>query len=179
MHFGSGLDAAVHTASEMETVVARVRTFWDTIKNHFPNAVKWDVQPTVSVIDVQTGALEREYVTDEQPVQVSGQGSGPYPAPSGACIVWKTATVVSGKKLSGKTYLVPVVGSSFQDDGSLIASLPTTVVAATLPLIGESTVFGEQMVVWRRPRAGAPGAIGPVTQGVVADKAAILRSRRD
>src|SRR4029453_16202486 len=127
-------DGFIEGAGSAASVADRVRTFWDAIKVYIPSVITLTVQPSVAQINPGTGALQDDYPLTTAPVAVVGTGAGPYTAPAGACINWKTNTVIAGKKLRGKTYVVPLSGGSYDSAGTLLAGALTTLNAAAVTL---------------------------------------------
>lgn len=145
-----------------------------------PNVINLDVSPVVNTYDESTGEL-LAVTTGTKPATIDGTGTGAFAAAVGACITWRTGGVHGGHKIIGKTFLVPLVGSLFDIDGTInspdLATLQTEATAAVTSLPG--------FCVWSRPKVGTPpnpglgGAIFAVQAATVADKSAVLRSRRD
>lgn len=110
---------------------------------------------------------------------ILGVGTGNWAAPAGASITWSTAAFVNGRRVRGRTYLVPLAGvTAFQTDGTLATTFLSGVVAAITVFINGAS----EPVVWHRPTAGGGGADGaafPIITGQMKDKVSILTSRRD
>jgi hypothetical protein len=118
----------------------------------------------------------------------AGANASPYAAPAGACITWLTPDILDGRRIKGRTFIVPIGSGFFQTDGSLtgagITAIATPAAAYVAALAGNG-------VIWHRPRAARAadgsrpavtaraGGHGIVNGSVVADKVAILKSRRD
>lgn len=170
-----------------ETVhLDRVRTFLIDVlggpptAGYLPTVVKLDVNPVVETYDETTGNLLATTV-GTKPAQISGAGTD-FAAPAGAAISWSTGLVhdVPGSEagphlVRGRTFLVPTSSSVVEADGSLKAATLTDMNAAVSAFITANPDF----VIWSRPVAGAGGAFGVVIAGLVRDKVAVLRSRRD
>ena len=115
------------------------------------------------------------YALQTVPEPVVGSSSGAYSATSGACITWRTATVVNNKLVRGRTFIVPLSGGSYQSDGTLATSTITTIRTAANALLNSTD---QTFVVWSRPKDDAPGQTAVATMALVTDQAAVLRSRR-
>ncbi len=67
-----------------------------------------------------------------------------YAAAAGACINWRTNTVHRGRRIKGRTFLVPLRGAAFEDNGTLsnatITSLTTAATALTNPPVRLTSV---------------------------------------
>lgn len=154
-----------------------VHTFFDTMKIALSGSTLINVSPTVELYDETTGALI-DYEDDDQDLGViQGSASGGIVGPAGAVVNWLTATVVNGRRLRGRTFLVPLAASSFESDGTLSGSRLNTLSNAAAVLSGDG--FATNFGVWSKPRNGQPGAFGSVTAHRIPDMAAVLRSRRD
>lgn len=113
----------------------------------------------------------------------NGGGGALGPLPTGACVSWGTSGVhdhpgsaVGPRPVRGKTYVVPLAAAYYQSDGSLTAVAVSSLTTAAVALIGADDAT---FTIWARPVAGAGGADFPAVTAHVADRAAVLRSRRD
>lgn len=154
-----------------------VREFFDELRGLLPVGVNVLVQPTVEILDDATGALVDYETVATPPLVVAGASSGTYSSPSGAVINWLTSSVVGGRRLRGRTFIVPLGSAAYQNDGTLSSSALTTLnaAAAILSAAGFSSGFG----ILSRPVGGGAISFGEVTGHRVPDLAAVLRSRRD
>jgi hypothetical protein len=159
----------------------KVADFWNVVADRLPSAVQIVVEPAVSQINPQTGILEDEIATENVLAPLNGRVGGPFVAPAGVVINWKTGTLVAGRRLRGKTFLVPLGNTAYQDDGTLTPNTVIEMRAAAQGLAGNvpgPEVF-PSLVVWHRPVNKQGGSVGVVIAAQVTDKAAILTSRRD
>ena len=157
--------------------VQRVMEFAGALASVIPEDVSWVSANEVDNIDEVTGALEGYAVREDSVSYDPPTAGGSYSAPSGAVINWLTETVARGRRLRGRTFLVPLANSAYQSDGTLSSSALTTIRSAAELMIFEpgDSSFG----IWSRPRNGAGGVFGEVVAAQVPDMAAVLRSRRD
>lgn len=156
------------------TAVASVHDFWAALLSRFPVDVMLQVENIGDVIEDTTGEMTDSWSADSVGV-LAGTGSGNYAAPSGACINWLTDTVTHGRRLRGRTFLVPLAGGVYDGDGSIgAASLEAIQTAADDLISAQSASF----VIWHRG-TGSDGTNGLVTSAKVHDFTAVLRSRRD
>lgn len=154
-----------------------VRGAFATMFSILPNNVTITVSPTVEYVDEATGQLVDYAEADEAPDPIEGTDTGIYSAPSGAVIGWNTGTVRNGRRVRGRTFLVPLGEGAYESDGSLQETALVRLRNFGSRMIttdGQATGF----VVWGRPGA-TPGVVAPVTSYRVPDMAAVLRSRRD
>lgn len=156
---------------------ARVSAFFNEIASLLPTDVSYLSEGEVAVIDEQTGMIE-DYVTAiDDPVPGSGGAVGGYSAASGAVITWNTAGLRNGRRVRGRTFLVPLGGNAYQADGTLDSDAISTLQTGAQELVGDA--FDSGFCVFSRPSASGPGGAYPVTGFRVPDMAAVLRSRRD
>jgi hypothetical protein len=144
------------------------------------------------IIEDTTGALTGSWTgTAQAPISTSAAGA--YAAPVGFVLEWMTNFVHNGRKVRGKTYIVPAGRDVFGPNGTL-----DDATVASLQAGGDTFVAntGSEFRIWSRPRAATPswtdvhGTIHPARPAVaganfvvggcrVPDKAVVLRSRRD
>lgn len=156
---------------------AAVRAFFAALPTRLPNGVTIRVSETVEILDDVTGGLV-DYATDDTTLNpVVGTGAGSYAGPSGAVVNWLTNTVVNGRRLRGRTFVVPLASGAYDADGTLGSPTLANVndAAAVLSGAGFSLGFG----ILSRPAGGGAIRFGEVTGHRVPDMAAVLRSRRD
>lgn len=169
----AGSDAAA-SAGALST---RMRAFFEAIKAFIPSGVDVKVQRTYQVIEASNGVLQSEGLLASDPAVVLGTGAGVYSAAAGAALNWETGVFnANGRRIRGRTFLVPLSQSSMENDGTLSAGLITGVVAAATAALGGTGSLG----VWTRPAdGGSGGGFTVATSAFLRDKSAILRSRRD
>lgn len=159
---------------DMATFLSAVHTFWSAIADKLPSNVRVNVLNYGDVISDTTGELTDSWTADSlEPV--AGTDGENYLAPAGACVNWNTETVVNGRRLKGRTFLVPVAQDAFAHDGSLSPGALSQFQAAADALVSSES---SSLVVWHRG-TGSDGTFGLVTSATVPDKAIVLRSRRD
>lgn len=155
----------------------RVRAFFAAMSQQIATSSLITVSPTIEVVDESTGELQG-YIDDETEVSpVPGASSGSYVGSAGGVVSWNTNTVVGGRRVRGRTFVVPMRTNAFDGDGTLAPSTITAMRDGADALL--EAEFEQELVIWSRPRAGSPGVIAPVTGYRIPDMAAVLRSRRD
>lgn len=159
---------------------ARVRTFFDAIKAYLPFGVTVQVESDVPVLEETNGELQTVLTAASQTV-VTGNASSvaPFASPVGGVITWRTNGVREGRRVRGRTFLVPLSSAAFQADGSLLSAALTTFQTAAGAL---STGTGTpDLGVWARPttKVAADGIWYAVSSYSIPDMGAVLRSRRD
>lgn len=166
-----------------------LRTFFEALVNRLPNDVTLEYPGGGDIIDDTSGNLAGSWA-DTQPANSVGTGAGTYSAASGAMVTWLTEGLVTSPppksrvhRVRGRTFLVPLHGQEYDTNGSLAASTGPAIVAAGTALI--TGAEGANFRIWSRPYRSPEGAViqngesAPVTGVRVADKVAVLRSRRD
>jgi len=92
---------------------------------------------------------------------------------------WRTNQIRNGRRVRGRSFLVPLAGSAFEGNGTLSASTLTSLKSAadTLRTAAGTTQLG----VYARPttKDATDGLWAQVTANTVPDMGAVLRSRRD
>lgn len=168
--------ATTPNPTDAELVAGEVRSLFAALAIRLPAAVKIQVESAVEVIDETSGQLS-DVVTIPQPAAVQGTGTGGFSAATGACITWTTGGVRNGRRVKGRTFLVPLSSMNYDTDGTLTAPALTDIQAAADLLVADQLGFG----VYARPddAKGLPGDVFIVTGARVADKTAVLTSRRD
>lgn len=159
--------------------VDRVETFINGIKGDLPNVVQLAVLGDVGVVDEFTGNLTNILNGAPGAAQSGTAGAGGYPAASGAVINWLTNGFHEGRRVRGRTFIVPLYSNKYGADGSLDGATVTSLAAAAAAL--GDTGGSPNLGVWKRPSGpgATDGLFHTVTSTSVPDLAAVLRSRRD
>lgn len=172
---GAGLsEAGAQAATD------RIDTFITAAIPYLPQGVFLRSDTEVEVIEETTGELQETFSVTPA-AQKAGMMSvaNGFAAPSGAVINWRTQGVRNGRRIRGRTFLVPLGAGSYQADGTLSAAAVSGLAAAATALI--DTTGSPDLGVYARPTA--PGATDGnwvvASSATVPDMAAVLRSRRD
>lgn len=172
-HFGQW---DVPDLSHAQGAVDALSTFYTSLRLYHPAAVKWDIDPAVEVLHSPNGELI-SYLQAAQPATISATGTGNWSSPTGYCINWLTDTVRRGRRVRGKSFMVPMSASAMSVDGTLDSSALTAINAAANGLAAGA---GPALIVYGRPTPDTSDGVVADVMGIrVADKAAVLRSRRD
>lgn len=158
--------------------VARVRTFLQAIAPNFPNDVTFNIDPAVDVLEDTSGELLTSFQTAAT-APVPGTQVGTFSSASGAVISWRTSVIRKGRRIRGRTFLVPLAGICFNTSGRLDAGVQGQLQTAAQALAAQSGT--PDLGVYARP--SGPGAVdgqwAVVTAATVPELPAVLRSRRD
>lgn len=155
-----------------QTIADQTRVFFEAVKGGFPDDVT--INYDSEVLDLlEDGTLSAVWPVTP-PAATTGTSAAVYSRAAGARIDWGTDTIVNGRRLSGRTYLVPM-GSTFFDTVGLI----TTANRAALVTAGTNfitqTGLNRPLRVWSRTH----GVSAVVTDASAPAAGAILRGRRD
>lgn len=166
------------------TDMSPIKTFFEAIKGNLPNGVVIKYPATGDLYDevsgVLTGATAFSALTDTTSSATAQQ----YSSATGTHVRWVTAGIVAGRKVRGRTFLVPLTSVAFGVNGQISTVSQAQIASAAAALIAGFPALR----VWSRPRpakAGPPpvaavdGTIHAVLQGVVPNFATVLRSRRE
>jgi hypothetical protein len=169
------------------TATASLEAFWTSLAVVLPSGLVIEVPDAGDVIEDTTGVITGSWASSPR-APLAGSSADEYAGPCGALLEWLTATIVDGRRLRGKTFLVPMTSGEFDTTGHVNAGTVAALVGFCATLV---TAEAGNLVVWHRPYAGraagedgparAPhaGAHGIVTDSRVPPLAAVLRSRRD
>lgn len=158
-------------------------TFFGNLGNICPSVVTWTTLGAVEVINSLDGKLQSIETATAGNTQRGGVKVGVYSAPSGAVISWQTAGIHRARRVRGRTFIVPLDGGAYDPDGSLsVGTINALKVAA-----GTLSSAGPTHLVYARPHRTKTippvvtndGDAFAVTGYTVADRTAVLRSRRD
>lgn len=159
-----------------EAAASRVRSAFSEMNTRLPEGVTVSIEPGVEVIDSDSGEIQG-MIDLENNYSITGAGNGGYAGPAGVVVNWRTNDYRFGRRIRGRTFLVPITTVSYQDDGTITTNaleffrdFGTTMIGS-----GGGPTFG----VWSRPRNGSGGVFATAVSSNVPDMVAILRSRRD
>lgn len=175
-YFSSGLIDGGLFGDEAQLLANRVRNAFNEIVTMLPNNVSISIDPEVPMIDSDTG-MAQSYNTIEPPEPVVATGDRAYAGPAGAVITWRTGDLRNGRRIRGRTFLVPMSSFVFDTDGTLSSSRFEFLREFADTLIGGPGTA--DLGVWSRPVNGSGGVFATVTGYTIPDLAAVLRSRRD
>ena len=178
-YFGKDDREADITVADAIAATDRVNQFIVDIKAQLPNVVQLQVDADCEVLDEVNSSLVDVFDGAPGGAQNGTAGAGGYAAASGAVITWRTAGIRNGRRVRGRTFIVPLYSSKYGADGSLDGATVTALNTAGTGLSdsGSDLDFG----VWARNNNPlVPNGIWhPCTSFSVPDMNAVLRSRRD
>ena len=145
------------------------------LASSLPSGVTVTVPNSGDIIEDTTGELTGVWSSTGGNV-VTGTAPGPRAAGVGFCVGWATGGIVNGRKLRGRTFIVPIAGGAFDTDGTFQASA-----LAQFKTFANELQASGPLAVWHRPTTagGSDGTSYGVVSNKVNDKTAWLSSRRD
>jgi hypothetical protein len=178
MHFDTN-SGSTPTQADADEVVAKLAAFVTAIKGDIPPQVTLQVINETEEIVAATGTMLGVYAGPAQTAVPGTAGAAsPWAAAAGAVIGWSTAGVRNGRRVRGRTFLVPLSSEAFDTDGTIKTVPLGRLQTAATNLLAQGT--NVQLAVYARPTA--PGASDGVSFDAVSarvpDMGAILRSRR-
>lgn len=165
-------------AAQALSAASRVREFFNSLAPIFPNEVTFNVLSDVDILEDTTGTLV-DSIQIEAPAPVQGSNAASFSGPVGLVVNWKTSAIRNGRRIRGRTFLVPVASSLFGVTGGVIPADAAGVAAAAEILADRNAT--PDLGVWARPTSAtaADGQWAVCTGSNVPLLAAVLRSRRD
>lgn len=169
---GSGV--SVFYCAQPDDLTSNLATFFNAIKAFFPTPVTWNIPASGDLINPEDGHLAGAWVGGTAASIPASGGAGAYVAGTGAYVRWVTGAISGTHKVQGRTYLVPLLTSQFDTQGTITDTSVTTMQAAATALAASA-----KLIVWHRPhKGGVDGASFLVGGAVVPDKVTSLRTRR-
>lgn len=169
-------DDALLDEGSVTAAALAVRDFFQAARSHIPNGTNINVQATADILDETSGQIT-SVVDFAQPAVVTGLADAQYSAASGAVVNWNTQDYINGRRVRGRTFLVPLSTEAYDTNGDLTGETLTAIRDGANALV--TAVLNAPLCVWHRPVNGAGGSAHVVSSATVPDMAAILRSRRD
>lgn len=172
--------------NEATTDVTALKTFFTAIKDLVPSGLTFTIPQAGDVIDVGTGQISGVWTGTGGGQVVSAASSAlTYSGSSGAMVRWISGAIVEGHRLTGRTYIVPLVSSAYDVQGSLATTAQTTLQTAANAMV---TSYAQNLLVYHKhrdaddqadpPDLGSPGVTSGISVAIVPDLAVVLRSRR-
>jgi len=178
--------ATAGDGAEALAACTKARRLFEGIKGQLPPSVNIGLVTDVRLLKDSDGALQNIFtVTGIGPVTGTA-AAGPYSAPSGGCVDWPTGIVHGRHMMTGRTFLVPLAQTAYENNGTIA---PAVVITMANSAEDMRTAAGPQFGVWGRPKThkdplgntvvDLAGAWHPAISSRIPDKAVVLRSRRD
>lgn len=157
-----------------DDVTTNLATFFSAISNRFPNGLTWSCAGSGDTIESTTGHLSGSWTGGTPFSQTGSGGATGYAAGVGTFLIWQTPQIIGTRRLKGRTFLVPLLSTEYQSDGSINAATNTTFQTAANTLVGTA-----KLVVWHRPDPGGSNGLAvTTTAATLPDRVTSLRTRR-
>lgn len=168
------------TDAEATSAMTAVDGFWVGVLSILPPTVTVTVQGDVEVIEETDGSLADVFPKSTLSARIGSATSAGYSAASGAVVTWRSSGVHRGRRVRGRTFLVPCANVAYQSDGTLQPSTIGTLQTAANTLV-TTTAPEPPFGIWARPssKTATDGNFYEVSGATIPDIAAVLRSRRD
>ena len=167
------------TVPDVQAAVDKVDAFAGIVRSLLLPGLSLPTMADVDILDEATGQLENTLNAVPDPAVTGAAPAGTMAGGAGAVITWRSGLVRNGRRLRGRTFIVPIASSQYEANGTLTASALTNLNNAAAGLTNPAG--GSDLGIWGRPSGpgAADGIWGVVSGHSVPDMAAILRSRRD
>lgn len=178
-------NSASWTVSQVDSARSSLNTFFSGIQGYLPDDVTINIPAAVMLVDELDGEQVGELTGTTTVNARVGTSTASFANGVGVSIQWNADQFVSGRRVRGRTFLVPLDAGIFDVDGTVDAAAVTAINNAATGLRTNLASVNGGLQVWSRPRAAteaAPartGSLHPVVSNSVADKASWLRTRRD
>lgn len=169
-------DGAFTDSDGVEAAAVALFGFFSGTRSRYPTGTSISIQPTADVIDEASGQIT-SVVDFASPGAVVATGATTYSAASGAVVNWNTQDYVNGRRVRGRTFLVPLGSDCYDAQGDIASATLTSLREAADDLV--TAALEHPLCVWHRPVNGAGGSSHVVNSATVPDLPAVLRSRRD
>lgn len=153
----------------------RARAFFDAVKALVPAGVTWSFPSECTELDTTTGQLIGVHPVTPPADVVSTGAVSTLLRPIGARVDWLTTAIVNGRRLRGRTYLVPLTVGSFDGSGSIATTPLGTMETAATAYKNTGLFTASQPAVWSRTH----GILADISGSNVPDFQTVMRSRRD
>lgn len=169
------------------TAADDIDAFFSTNISRFAKGVSAQVEQVGDQIADISGHLTGTWTGGTSTVHTSA-ATAIYSGGVGCCVTWLTDTILDYHRIKGRTFMVPLDGGQYQNDGTMDNTALAALQATAVTLVGATT---GNLVVWHRPVVAKPadgsrkaiaardGSHAVITGAIVHDKVAMLRSRRD
>lgn len=162
--------------SDANQVAQRVMDAFSEVVGQLAPGTIIRIEPEAAVVDSETGTTTG-YRNISDVAGLESLGTGNYAGPAGAVVTWRTSDLRFGRRIKGRTFLVPLSGNAFDADGTINGGTISDLQAFAATLVGGD--LDSEFGIWSRPRDGAGGVFATVDSFSIPDRVAVLRSRRD
>lgn len=170
---GPGATVLHSAVGDEGNLVAAYNTFLNAVKANLPTGTVVSSPTAGNVLDEASGDVVSSWSLGAAgPVSMTGGTS--WVNGVGMRVTWPTIGFVSGRRVVGSTFLVPLVSGAYEGAGNIT---PTVMTAVTTAAVAMGTT-PNALRIYSRPTPGHAGISYPALTGVVPDKVSWLRTRR-
>jgi hypothetical protein len=181
-------DGGVPTNTQRDGVLTAINTMLLAAAASIPADVSWVLDPIVESFDGVLGTITGELPAAGAVAPGSGTGGGAYANGVGLTIKWKTGGMFRGRRIQGRTFIVPLDGNQFGTDGRVRDDTAAAWQGFANAYITACAALAVTPLVWGRPhdvKATArtpahhnPGHWAYIATAIVNSVPAILGRRR-
>lgn len=169
-----GLSMFYSNPTDVVTTVVALKAFFTSLSTGCPTGLTWNFPTAGDEFDDATGTLTGGWTGGAGGSVAASGGAGTYAQGVGFRVRWGTGGIVGGRRVKGSTFLIPVLGSVYESNGTISNAIVTTLQTAANLLVTNGTT-----IIWHRPDpGGSNGSSHIVLDAQVPDKVSTLRSRR-
>lgn len=150
-----------------------VRAMFFSLIAAFPDDISFSFDSEVRELS-EAGALLAAYPITAPPT-TGGSSSAAFASGTGLMVRHNTGVILGGKRVRGRTFMVPVSSASFTTNGDVLASTVSAFNAAFATLITAANGVGAPFSVWSRANA----AIVPVVSSATQVRPSTMKTRND
>jgi len=163
--------------ADLADAASAISLLWDDLSPLLASALSWQLENEVAVINAADGSLVGYESTAGSFVGAGSSDANPLPWATQGLIQWKTASIVNGQQVTGRTF-IPGLTEDASTTGVPLPATITSIAAAVSTYLTGLAGF----CVWSRPVTitghERTGSEAPVTGAHVWNQFAVLRSRR-
>lgn len=159
-----------------------IRTFYAALIPYLPANLTINVPSSGDNMNAVDGKIVGSWSVGAAPAAVVGTGPGAYAGNAGAVVHWLTGDVVNGRRVRGRTFLVPLIATAYDAAGSLAPAFITAATNAANTYVasnaGVAGVWARPFIHKTDPTKNREGSVHSASSVRVPDLAVALRSRR-
>lgn len=164
--------ASIAGPAGAQQIADAVRAFFFSRAISFPNDISFNYDAEVKEL-ANDGTLLQVYPVTP-PVNHAGTGAGAWVNGSGRLVRLTTGSIIGGRRLYGRIFLVPSI--DFTDtSGNVLGGTVTADKTALNAMMAAVAASGSVLSVWSRKY----GAVAPVTTADTQTRPVTLRTRND
>lgn len=153
---------------------AGVKAFISSFATAAPSSLTFTVPNGGDLVNDADGTINGSW-TASGGGDVSGSNNTGFTLGSGLRVEWRTGSIVRGRHVRGRTFIVPMGAGIFDSSGRVSTTFTSAMLGYATTLI---TQQAGALCIWTRPSPKGPGTHSAVTQAVVPTVPTALRSRR-